>query len=286
MTRAQRTLKLVASPRAGLDDLEIGLLLEGIYRHYGFDFRDYVREPLRRRILERVRAEELRSVSGLQERVLHEPACFERLVSALAHHATTLFRNPAFYRAFRMRVLPTLKRRLPLRIWHMGCATGEDVFALSVLLHEEGLAPHCRVYATEIHEASLRDAARGAFPLERLQAAELSYRAAGGHGSLADHYRVEGANGIFREEIRSGVVFAAHNPATDASFNEFDVVLCRNVLPYLGSGLQARVQHLVFDSLASRGFLGLGRGEDVRLTPFEQRYRAVDAANGLFQKVR
>ena len=156
---------------------------------------------------------------------------------------------------------------------------------MAVTLREEGLE-RAQVYATDIHEAPLAQAASGVFPLGKLRSAELSYRAAGGRGSLSRYYDVDGVHGVFKPELRKNVVFASHNFVTDASFNQFDVILSRAVLPYLGQSLQGRVHSLFYDSLPRAGFLALGRGIDLRLTPFEPRYETVDAVNGLYRKRR
>jgi len=283
---AAEMLYLAAKRPAALEEIEIVLLLEGILRRYGFDFRDYARSSLRRRLLECARGEKVRTLSGLQEKVLHDPEVFDRLITAISVNVTTLFRNPTFYRTFRSKVAPLMRGNRRLRVWHVACATGEEVYSMAVTLHEEGLSARTQVYATDIHEAPIVKAAQGSFSLARLQAAELSYKAAGGKARLSDYYTVEGGQGVFRPELRRNIVFASHNPTTDASFNEFDAILCRNVLPYFNERLKGRVHRLIYDSLARTGFLGLGRGEDLRLTPFEPRYAVVDGANGLFQKLR
>jgi chemotaxis protein methyltransferase CheR len=285
MPPAKKRLHLVPKA-ASIEDIEITLLLEGVFRRFGFDFRDYARAPLRRRVLERMAAERAGTISALQEKVLRDSSCFERLVTAISSRDSILFRNPSFYRAFRREVSPVLRERKHSRMWHVGCASGAEVYSMAVVLHEERLLGQVRVYATEVHEAPLRQAAAGSFPVDRLRAAELSYRAAGGRGQLSDYYRVEGDTGVFRSDLRKGVVFASYNLGTDASFNEFDVILARDVMSQLGYGLQGRVHRLVYESLASSGFLGLGRGEDLRDTPFAPRYQPVDPANGLFRKVR
>jgi chemotaxis protein methyltransferase CheR len=268
-----------------LEAVEISLLLEGIFRVYGFDFRDYVRPVLERRIRACVRDEGLATVSRLQERVLHDARSFELFLRAVASTLPTLFRNPASYRAFRSRVVPALRERPRLRFWHLGCATGEEVYSMAVLLHEEGLDERSRVYATELEEGSLREAQAGAFDLERLRAAEAGYRAAGGRRRLSEYYRVVGGRGVFRPELRRNVVFASHNPVTDGSFNEFDVILCRNLLPSLRPTLQGRVHGLIRDSLARAGILALGRGEEPALPPFVSLYEPIDHGNGLFRRV-
>jgi chemotaxis protein methyltransferase CheR len=278
-------LSLTARRSAAVEALEIVLLLEGVLRRYGFDFRDYARGALRRRLLECARSEKARTISGLQEKILHDPECFERLVTAISSNVTTLFRNPSFYRTFRSRVAPVMRESRRVRLWHVGCATGEEVYSMAVTLQEEGLSERTQVYATDLHEAPIVKAAEGAFPRARLEAAELSYKAAGGKGRLSDYYTLTGSRGVFRPELRRNVVFASHNVTTDSSFNEFDAILCRNVLPYLNGRLQGRVHQLIYESLARTGFLGLGRGEDLKLTPFEPCYLVVDAPNALFQKL-
>jgi len=269
---------------ARVDDIEVALLVEGVFRRYGFDFRPYAPDPLRRRILEHARAEQLPSVSRLQERVLRDRECFERLVTTLSDTGCILFQNPAFFSTFRREVAPRLRTRSRPRLWHLGCSTGAEIYSMAVVLEEEGLHDAVRVYATEVSDGPLRQAAAGSFPLERLRAAELSYRAAGGKARLADYYRTEGGQGVFRPRLRDQVVFASHNIGTDASFNEFDVVVCRNVMPRLGQALRSRVHRLVYDSLATSGYIGLGRGEDMRHTPFELQYEPVGARSGLFRK--
>jgi chemotaxis protein methyltransferase CheR len=279
-----RSLRLVPRRPPGLEEIEVTLLLDGIERRYGFDFRPYDFATVRRRIRERVREEEARTISGLQEILLRDSACFDRLVTSIVVNVTTLFSSPSFYRSFHRHVMPRLRESPRRRLWLVGCATGEELYSIAVLLQEAELGDHLQIYATEMHEAPLRQAERGAFSLARLRAAELSYRAAGGRDHLADHYRVEGEEGVFRTELRRNVVFASHNLSTDASFNEFDVILCRGVLPHLGPLLEARAHRLMYESLARAGFLGLGRGVDLRRGPFEPRYAIVDALNGIFRK--
>ena len=263
----------------------MALLLEGIQRRYGFDFRAYSPAPLRRRVRETLRAENARTVSGLQEKLLHDMAAFERFVTRISVNSSALFHEPSFYRALRSHVAPAIRENPTLRLWLMGCATGEELYATVVTLHEEGLE-RTQIWATDIHEAPLQHAVAGAFPLAKLRSAEMGYRAAGGRSSLSAYYRVERDRGVFGEALRRNVVFASHNFVTDASFNQFDVILCRGVLPCLGATLQGRVHKLFYDSLPRAGFLALGRSEDLKQTPFEPRYETVDGSNGVFRKGR
>jgi chemotaxis protein methyltransferase CheR len=274
-----------ARARTGLEELEVALLLEGIQRHYGFDFRSYLPAPLRRRLLETQRAEEVHTVSGLQERLLHDVGAFERFVTRVSVISASLFREPSFYRGLRRHVVPALRENPRPRLWLMGCATGEELYSVAVTLREEGLT-QIQIYATDIHEAPLAQAASGSFAVDKLRSAELGYRAAGGRDGLDRHYTVHGDAGVFNPELRKNVVFASHNFVTDASFNQFDVILSRGVLPCLGSALQGRVHQLFYESLPRAGFLALGRPDDLKQAPFEPRYEIVDGPSGLFRKRR
>src|SRR5207302_7303256 len=213
-----------------LEAVEIKLLTEGIYQHYGFDFRDYSMPSLKRRIWKRVYAEGLSTVSGLQEKVLHDPACMESLLLDLSINTTAMFRDPTFYLAFREKVVPVLRTYPFVRIWHAGCSTGEEVYSMSILLQEEGLYDRCRIYATDINEAVLQKAKSGIFPINTMQENTSNYIAAGGRGTFSDYYTARYDYAIFRPQLRENVVFAQHNLVTDSSFNHFNVIFCRNVL--------------------------------------------------------
>src|SRR5881275_517926 len=267
-------------PAANLDDsgkydlekVEIKLLTEGIYRHYGFDFRDYSMPSLKRRVWKRVYAEGLTTVSGLQEKILHDPACMERLLLDLSINTTAMFRDPTFYLTFREKVVPLLRTYPFVRIWHAGCSTGEEVYSMAILLTEEGLYERCRIYATDINEAVLQKAKSGIFPIASMQENTANYMAAGGHGTFSDYYTARYDYAIFRPSLRENVVFAQHNLVTDASFNHFNVILCRNVFIYFNNVLQDRVHQLFLQSLEMFGILGLGKKETIRYTSVADRY--------------
>jgi chemotaxis protein methyltransferase CheR len=161
----------MSAPQDGdeVEALEVRLLLEGLYRRYGFDFRDYACASIDRRVRNQVRAEGLNSISELQGKLLHEPACMERFLLSVTVNVTAMFRDPGFYRAFRARVVPHLRDLPFLRVWHVGCSTGEEVYSMAILLHEEGLYPRCRIYATDMNEEVLSRAKAGIFPLAPLQ---------------------------------------------------------------------------------------------------------------------
>jgi chemotaxis protein methyltransferase CheR len=269
-----------------LEDIEIALLLEGLYRYYGFDFREYSQASLKRRILERMRAEGFSTVSGFQERVLHDPVCMERLLLGLSVHVTAMFRDPGFYLTFRRKVVPILKTYPTVRIWHAGCSTGEEVYSLAILLQEEGLSRKCLIYATDISQDVLRKAKEGIFPLASMREYTHNYVKAGGKHEFSDYYTAQYDNVLFQPSLRANVVFAEHNLATDGSFNEFHVILCRNVMIYFNKTLQERVHNLIYESLTMFGVFGLGNKESLKFTPRETFYEKLDSRDKLYRKVR
>ena len=275
----------VATEANDLEDIEIGLLLEGLYRAYGFDFREYSRASIKRRILEMMRAEKLETVSALQERVLHDAACLDRFLLGLSVHATAMFRDPSFYLTFRRKVVPLLKTYPTVQIWVAGCSTGEEVYSLAILLQEERLYKRCRIYATDISRAVLRKARDGIFPLAAMREYTNNYHQAGGANEFSDYYTAQYDSVIFSTALKSNVVFSEHNLATDGSFNEFQVILCRNVMIYFNKDLQARVHNLLYDSLSMFGVFGLGNKESLKFTPRAAFYEHLNDKDKLYRKV-
>lgn len=278
-----------ALPRAEqneLEDVEVALLLEGLYRYYGFDFREYSPASLKRRILDRMRAEKIETVSRFQDRVLHDAACMERLLLGLSVHVTSMFRDPDFYLTFRRKVVPILKTYPTVRIWHAGCSTGEEVYSMAILLQEEGLYRKSLIYATDISHEVLRKAKEGIFPLAAMQEYTGNYMKAGGKHAFSDYYTADYDNVIFHPALKTNVVFAEHNLATDGSFNEFHVILCRNVMIYFNKTLQERVHKLIYESLSMFGIFGLGNKESLKFTPREAFYEMLDERDKLYRKVR
>ncbi len=255
-----------------LETLEVELLLEAVFRHYGYDFRNYAPASLKRRIWNVIRAEGLTTVSGLQEKLLHHRDCLEHFLLMISVNVTAMFRDPSFYLAFRSLIVPLLKTYPFIRIWHAGCSTGEEVYSMAILLQEEGLYDRCRIYATDMDAAVLEQAKSGIFSLKRMQEYTHNYQQAGGSRSFSEYYTSGYEHAIFSSSLKQNLVFSQHNLAVDGSFNEFNVILCRNVLIYFNRTLQERVQTLFYDSLVKFGILGLGRQESVMITSCAQHY--------------
>jgi len=275
----------VLTAREETEDVEIELLLEGLFRVHGFDFRDYSRASIKRRILELMRAERAATVSALQDKVLHDSACLDRFLLGLSVHATAMFRDPSFYSTFRKEVVPLLKTYPTVQIWIAGCSTGEEVYSLAILLREEGVYERCRIYATDISQTVLRKARDGIFPLAAMRDYTNNYHRAGGGQEFSDYYTAQYDNAIFSSSLRNNVVFSEHNLATDGSFNEFQVILCRNVMIYFNKDLQARVHNLLYESLSMFGVFGLGNKESLRFTPRADSYQHLNLNDKLYRKV-
>jgi chemotaxis protein methyltransferase CheR len=271
---------------AEVEELELELLLEAIYRRYGFDFREYAPASLKRRIWRRIRLERVPTITALQERVLHDPTVMEKLLLDLSVNVTAMFRDPTFYIAFRQKVVPLLRTYPFTRIWVAGCSTGEEVFSLAIMLAEEGLYDRARIYATDINEVVLEQAKSGVFPLDKMQEYTQNYIRAGGDRSFSEYYVARYDGALFARTLLDNVVFAQHNLVSDRAFNEFNAILCRNVMIYFDRSLQNHVHDLFYDSLEMFGVLGLGHKESIRFTPREDRFAELDAQERLYRKVR
>lgn len=266
------------------ETLEISLLLEGVFQHYGFDFRQYARASLRRRLWRRVFAERLQTISGLQEKVLHDRAAMERLLLDLSINVTSMFRDPGFFAAFRHHVVPALRTYPFLRIWNAGCSTGEETYSLAILLREVGLYDRTRIYATDINESVLAAASEGIYPLAKMKEFTENYLAAGGSRSFSDYYRAAYDRAQLDRSLTENVVFAAHNLVSDRSFNEFHVIVCRNVMIYFDRSLQETVHQLFLDSLVPFGVLALGRKETMTHSSHASRFDVVDEVERIYRK--
>lgn len=266
-----------------LEKLEINLLLNAIYSYYGLDFKDYAFSSVRRRIWFRMKAEKIDTVTQLLDRVLHDPKMMDKLYFDFSINVTEMFRDPSFFCTLRTNVLQQLKSVPTIRIWHAGCSTGEEVYSMAILLKEEGLLDKARIYATDLNEKVLEIAKKGEFPLKKMQSYTNNYVRCGGVHDFSEYYKVKNDVAIFNPELSKNMTFAQHNLVTDGSFNEFHMIICRNVLIYFNKSLQKRVHRLFFNSLSDKGFLGLGNRESL-LNNMDLPYKIVDAKEKIYQK--
>ena len=271
--------------RDAIEDLELRLLLEGIYQRYGYDFREYARSSIRRRVWRRVTEEGLSTISALQERILHEPECMERLLLDLSVSVTSMFRDPGFFRSLRDKVVPLLRTYPFIRIWNAGCSSGEETLSLSILMHEAGLGDRIRIYATDINADVLERSRLGVFPVERMQEYTANYISSGGAKAFSDYYRTTGDIVHFSRELFDPIVFAQHNLVTDADFNEFHLIVCRNVMIYFDRSLQDKVTDLLHRSLVRFGILALGQKESLRFSRRSGDFEEIDAREKIYRRI-
>jgi chemotaxis methyl-accepting protein methylase len=268
-----------------LQKIEINLLLEALHQMYGYDFRGYVRSSLNRRVLHRMRAERLPTVTALLEKVLHEKGFLERLLNDLSIQMTAMYRDPSFFFTFRKEVVPLLRNLPEIRIWHAGCATGEEVYSMAILMLEEGLAEKTKIYATDMNEKGLITAKKGVFPLNKMQQYTKNYLKAGGRKAFSEYYTTDHQFAYFYPSLSENLTFGQHNLVTDSSFNEFHVVLCRNVMIYFDQDLQQKVHNLIYNSLVNGGFIGLGSKESLLCLPKSLQYEEFNLNERIYRKV-
>lgn len=267
------------------EEMEIDLLCEAIYQHYGLDFREYARSSLKRRVHNLMTLEGLKTVSAVQEAVLHDKRVMERFILNLSINVTSMFRDPELYVAIREKVIPLLKTYPFIRIWHAGCSSGEEVYSMAIMLHEAGIADKVKIYATDMNEAIVQKAKAGVFKLNLMQEYTSNYIKAGGTWSFSEYYTAKYDHAMMRADLKENIVFSKHNLATDQSFNEFNLILCRNVMIYFNETLQNRVHQLLSDSLCRFGMLVLGTKESINFTSHESEYKPLDSALKVYQRI-
>ncbi|MBS1960694.1 MAG: protein-glutamate O-methyltransferase CheR [Bdellovibrionales bacterium] len=267
-------------------DIEIRLLLEGIFIRYGADFRDYSPASVRRRVVLAMEKGGIPSVSQLQERVLARPEAFDSLLQFLLVPTSEMFRDPSYFRTIRETVVPLLKTYPSLKIWVAGCSNGEELYSLAILLREEGLLEKTILYATDINPKALERAKNGIYPIDLAPKFTDNYQKAGGRAAFSDYYRAGYGSIILDASLRTNVVFADHSLATDNVFAEIQFISCRNVLIYFNRKLQDRSFRLFADSLGFRGFLGIGSKETLRFSNVYPEFEEFAAVERIYRKRR
>lgn len=268
------------------EEMEVDFLLEAIYRLSGFDFRQYNKSSISRRIHNRMKMNGISTITGLLEKVIHDEEYLEQLLNDFSINVTEMFRNPSFFKAFREVVVPMLREYPEIRIWHAGCATGEEVYSMAILLEEEGLKDKAVIYATDMNEQVLEKASKGVFPIQKMQAYTKNYMLAGGSKAFSEYYKTDYQHAYFHPSLLENIIFAQHNLVTDQSFNEFHVIICRNVLIYFNSELQEQVQQLFYESLSPEGFLGLGDKETLKFSRVMENYEEVVSSERIYQRFK
>lgn len=267
-----------------LMDLEIRLLMDGIYHVYGHDFREYSDASLRRRLTQWLAGSGFATLSNAQSQLLRDRNLFDSLLRGITVNVSEMFRDPEFFKAVRELVVPYLKTYPFVKIWHAGCSTGEEAYSMAILLLEEGLKGRFRIYATDINEEVIRKAQQGIYPLQELQHFTRNYQHAGGTRSFSDYYTARYDHAIISPSLRDNIVFAAHSLAVDADFGEMNMILCRNVMIYFKQPLKERVLGLFDSSLTPGGFLCLGTKESLERREISGRYEAITPRLQIYRK--
>lgn len=264
---------------------ELTKFLSAVRTAYGYDFTQYAEASLKRRIVSFMNSRNVGGVTQLTRYVLSDEQRFSEFVESLSVTVTEMFRDPEFYLCLRNTVRKRLATYPFIKVWIAGCATGEEVYSVAILLKEEGLLDRSLIYATDINQQSLHQAREGIFPEDLLRVYADNYAKAGGTKDLSDYYMAQYDAILFDRSLRRNIVFAPHNLASDESFNEFHLILCRNVLIYFNQQLQNRVMNLFYDSLRTFGVLGLGNKESLRFTDRHHHFSAIDKRQKIFMKI-
>lgn len=277
-------MNLTMSDIVEIQDLELDLLLTAINHQFGYDFRDYNKAHVLRRILHRLQTLGLRSISELQHKVLYETGFIDTILRDLSINVTEMYRDPSFYLTMRNEVFPILRTYPYIKIWHAGCATGEEVYSFAIMLQEEGLLERTQIYATDFNPLVLDVARKGIYPVNRVKEYTHNYQASGGTHSFSDYYIAKYDSVIIDQGLKKNIVFAEHNLVTDHVFTEAHLIICRNVLIYFNKELQNRVVELFHQSLVNGGFLGLGSKENLMFTKVYDQFSIVDAKEKIYKK--
>jgi len=270
--------------KSKIQDIEVQLLLEAIWLRYGYDYRNYAKAHIKRRILHRLSISGINTISELQAKILYDPLFFENIVHDFSINVTEIFRDPSFYLTVRKEVVPILKTYPFIKIWHAGCSSGQEVYSMAILLKEEEIYSKAQIYATDINKVMIEKAKQGIYPIDLMKDYTANYQKTGGQHSFAEYYTAKYDSVIFNQSLKKQIIFADHNLVTDSVFGEMNMIVCRNVLIYFNRELQNRVIKLFYDSLVPGGFLCLGSKESLRFSDFFDRFESLVKGEKIYKK--
>jgi len=266
--------------------LEIDLVLEGIYRRYGHDFRNYASAHIKRRLEHRLGLSRMDSYMELLHKIIYEEDFFNELLLDLSINVTEMFRDPLFYKAVRESLVPYLQTYPFLKIWHAGCSAGQEVYSMAIVLEEENLTQKSQIYATDFNELILSRAREGIYPVDLMKQYTKNYQSAGGKASFAEYYRADYEHVLINKSLKRNILFSYHNLVTDGVFGEMNIIFCRNVLIYFNQELQNRVLRMFYESLIPGGFLCLGSKESLKFSECSHLFEPVVASHKIYRKKR
>jgi chemotaxis protein methyltransferase CheR len=271
--------------KAKINELEVDLFLEAIFKRWGYDFRDYARGSLNRRVLQRLSITGLKRISEMIPLVMHDQGFFENFLTDMSVTVTEMFRDPWVFKKIRETVIPKLRTYSRINIWHAGCATGAEAYSMAILLREEGLLDRCHIYATDYNNNSLSLAKKGIFPINLIKSCANNYIEAGGKSLFSDYYRAGYDSACVAKALRDRITFANHNLMNDGVFAEMNLVMCRNVMIYFDRNLQNRSLKLFSDSLVPRGFLVLGTQESLSYSDCNHEYESFEPKERIYRRL-
>ncbi|MDF1655323.1 MAG: protein-glutamate O-methyltransferase CheR [Coxiellaceae bacterium] len=268
-----------------IEEIEIDLMLDAVLRVYGYDFRHYARASLKRRVSNFLEKTKHNSYSRLQEALIRDPELFNKFLLDMSITVTEMFRDPHFYLALQKNVFPVLKTYPYIKIWHAGCASGEEVYSLAILLHEAGYLDKATIYATDFNNAALKKAKEGIYTVDDIKLYSKNYLSAGGNQSFSDYYNSNYGAVKMKAFLKKRITWANHNLVTDKVFGEMNLILCRNVLIYFNGELQDHVFQLFRDSLCHRGYLCLGTKETLNYSTVNDQFEVVASKEKIYRKI-
>jgi chemotaxis protein methyltransferase CheR len=261
-------------------------LLQAVHSSYGYDFTDYAEASMRRRVIHYMGMHKINDLSDLQSLILKDENIFRDFLQELSVTVTEMFRDPGFYKGLREKVVERLATYPIIKVWVAGCATGEEVYSMAILFKEAGILDRSMIYATDINQQSLQIAKDGVYDASSMKAYTGNYQRSGGTSSFSEYYKSKYNSVMFDKSLKRNIVFSAHNLVMDKAFNEFQLIICRNVLIYFNQELQKRVLDLFHGSLCMFGFLGLGNKESLRFGAQQQSFEEVDRKERIFMKIK
>ncbi|WP_317166404.1 MULTISPECIES: protein-glutamate O-methyltransferase CheR [Chitinophaga] len=270
--------------RNHISEQEVSMLLNDVLERYGYDFTEYAHASINRRVNHLFQLDRFPSFAEFRYRIITDADYASRFVEEITVNVTEMFRDPQFYYALRQQVLPVLATYPLIRIWHAGCSTGEEVYSFAILLKEANLLHKSVIYATDINTSVLEKGRTGIFPLSQMQQYSRNYMEAGGVQDFSSYYTANYEYAKFRQDLGGKIIFSPHNLVTDGSFNEFQLIICRNVLIYFNKMLQDKVLRLFCDSLEPLGFLALGSKESLNFTTVSGQFRQLDGKEKIWRK--
>jgi chemotaxis protein methyltransferase CheR len=272
------------NPKKSLEDIEIEILLEGVRRRYGYDFSHYSHASLKCRLVNARQKAGITHFTEMLDLLFHDEIFFDQFLKNMSVTVTDMFRNPQFYAVLREKIIPILKTFPFIKIWHAGCATGEEVYSMAILLHEENFLDRTRIYATDFNKHSLDIAQNAVYPSEKMKTYAENYKITGGKEKFSNYFSDGYGLTKFKDFLKDRITFSYHNLVTDGVFGEMNLIFCRNVLIYFDKELQDRVLSLLSDSLRYNGFLCLGNKETLNFTSVKSQFEPMDARQRIYKK--